>query len=334
MARRSGTATISEVAAHAGVSPATVSRVMNGIFVGEPAVAERVRASARELAYEPNHLARSLALGQTKAVAFLVPDLANPTFQEVLSGFSKTAAKDGYRALVADSAESPGDEELLATEIRRRTDAIVLCAPRMPEADLLRLAETLGPLVVINRPSALISAPSLSVDYQSGIQGLARHLHALGHRRFALVLGPEQSVSTAQRQRGFEEFRRAVDDIEVTSVQAGAGLEDGLDAASAVRATGATAALAFNDLVAIGLINGLADLGVRVPQDISVTGFDDIPFARFCAPPLTTASVPHQELGVEAWQRLRSLIHDERPSHNLVFQPRVEVRASTGAAPA
>lgn len=332
MARRSGTATISEVAAHAGVSPATVSRVMNGIFLGEPAVAERVRASARELSYEPSHLARSLALGRTKAVAFLVPDLANPTFQEVLSGFSKTAAKDGYRALVADSAESPEDEELLATEIRRRTDAIVLCAPRMPEADLRRLSETLQPLVVINRPSALISAPSLSVDYQAGIQDLARHLYELGHRRFALVLGPERSVSTAQRLRGIEEFSRAAGDVQVTNVQAGASLEDGLDAAPAVRDTGATAALAFNDLVAIGLVNGLADLGVRVPEDVSVTGFDDIPFARFCAPPLTTASVPHRDLGVEAWQRLRALIRDERPAHNLVFQPRVEVRGSTAAA--
>ncbi|KRC50759.1 LacI family transcriptional regulator [Leifsonia sp. Root227] len=330
MVRRSGSSTISEVARHAGVSPATVSRVMNGRFAGEPEVAERVLASAHTLEYQPNQLARALALGQTKAVAFLVPDLANPTFQAVLSGFSKTAARDGYRALVADSAESPDDEALLATEIRRRSDAIVLCAPRMPEKELVALAEALQPLVLINRPSALVSAPSLSVDYQSGIQALARHLYDLGHRRFALVMGPEQSVSNAARLRGFEEFRQAADGVTVSNVRGGAGLDDGSSAAQAVRETGATAVLAFNDLVAIGLINGLQELGVDVPGEISVTGFDDIPFARFCAPPLTTASVPHEDLGVEAWQRLHSLIQEERPSHNLVFQPRVEVRGSAG----
>ena len=107
MARRTRAATISEVALHAGVSPATVSRVMNGRFLGDPAIAERVRDSARELDYSPNHLARSLALGQTKAIAFVVPDLANPAFQALLSSLSKTAAKDGYRVLVGDSAESP-----------------------------------------------------------------------------------------------------------------------------------------------------------------------------------------------------------------------------------
>ncbi|WP_345763228.1 LacI family DNA-binding transcriptional regulator [Diaminobutyricibacter sp. McL0608] len=334
MARRSGSTTISEVALRAGVSPATVSRVMNGRFGGEDEVAERVRAAARDLAYAPSQLARALALGQTKAVAFLVPDLANPTFQAVLSGFSKTAARDGYRALVADSAESPDDESLLATELRRRSDAIVLCAPRMPEDELVALAKTLQPLVLINRPSPLISAPSLSIDYQAGIQDIARYLFELGHRKFALVQGPEQSVSNSLRLRGFDEFRRSARGVSVHNVSAGAGLDDGFAAASAVRASGATAAVAFNDLVAIGLINGLAELGVKVPEDMSVTGFDDIPFARFCAPTLTTASVPHRELGVEAWQRLHSLILDEQPAHNLLFQPRLEIRDSATAVTA
>src|SRR3954454_4646222 len=137
MVRRSMAATISEVAQHAGVSPATVSRVMNGRFLGEAEVAERVRASAIALEYSPSPLARSLALGVTRTIAFVVPDLSNPAFQAVLSGLSKTAARDGYRVLVADSAESPTDEPVLAAEIRRRCDSIVLCAPRMPENELV-----------------------------------------------------------------------------------------------------------------------------------------------------------------------------------------------------
>jgi LacI family transcriptional regulator len=109
-------------------------------------------------------------------------------------------------------------------------------------------------------------------------------------------------------------------------------VEDGRRAAAAVRDTGATAVLAFNDLVAIGLIDGLGELGLRVPEDVSVTGFDDIPFARHTSPRLTTASVPHGELGAQAWRRVRALIESGSPEHDVLFQPRMEVRGSTAAA--
>lgn len=333
MARRSGAATIADVATHAGVSPATVSRVMNGRFVGEPAIAERVRASAAELDYSPSHLARSLALGQTTAIAFIVPDLANPAFQAVLSSLSKTAAKDGYRVLVADSAESPSDEPLLAGEIRRRADAIVLCAPRMPDDQLEALADGLKPLVLINRQNPAIDAPSLSIDYRSGVKTLARHLASLGHRHLVYLEGPATSMSNASRGRGLDEFEREEPGIRIDRLPGGVSSEDGLAAAARVRDSGATAVLAFNDLVAIGVLNGLLELGVRVPDDISVTGFDDIPFAKYTSPPLTTASVPHAELGVQAWHRMRALIRHEPPGHDVVFQPRLEVRRSTGPAP-
>lgn len=334
MARRSGgAATIAEVAKHAGVSPATVSRVMNGRFLGDPTIAERVRSSAAELEYSPSHLARSLALGETKAIAFVVPDLANPAFQAVLSSLSKTAARDGYRVLVADSAESPSDEPLLAAEIRRRCDAIVLCAPRMSEEELVSLADTLKPLVLINRAERSVPAPSLAVDYRRGIQGLAQHLYELGHRHLAFVEGPERSVSNAYRREGLAAFQQERGDVRVDRIPGGVTSDDGLAAAAGVRDSGATAALAFNDLVAVGVLNGLLELGVRVPDDVSVTGFDDIPFARFTAPPLTTASVPHMELGAQAWRRMLALIRREEPEHDLVLQPRLEIRGSTGAAP-
>ena len=307
---------------------------MNGRFLGEPSVAERVRTAASELDYSPSHLARSLALGQTQAVAFVVPDLSNPAFQAVLSSLSKTAAKDGYRVLVADSAETPSDEPLLATEIRRRCDSIVLCAPRMPEEQLVELADTLRPLVLINRSSPRISAPSLSVDYRSGIQALAQHLYGLGHRNIAYVEGPERSVSNADRVRGLAELEQSLADFRVVRIHGGVTSEDGVRAAPRVRDTGVTAALSFNDLVAVGLVGGLLELGLRVPEDLSVTGFDDIPFARYMSPTLTTASVPHQELGVQAWHRMLALMRHEEPGHNVVFQPRMELRGSTGAPPA
>jgi len=333
MKRRSGAATIAEVAMQAGVSPATVSRVMNGRFLGEPAIAERVRLVATELAYSPNHLARSLALGQTSAIAFVVPDLANPTFQAMLSSLSKAAAKDGYRVLVADSAESPADEPLLVSEIRRRCDAVVLCAPRMSDADLVGLADSLRPLVVINRADPQIGAPSVSIDYRAGIQDLAQHLVDLGHRHLVFLEGPAGSVSNRHRIDGLADFERRMPDLTIDRIPGGATSEDGLAAAAQVRATGATAALAFNDLAAIGLLNGLIAMGVRVPEDISVTGFDDIPFARYSSPSLTTVSVPHDELGAEAWHRMQSLIAGETPGENLVFRPQLVVRHSTATPP-
>ncbi|MDO9397255.1 MAG: LacI family DNA-binding transcriptional regulator [Herbiconiux sp.] len=330
MKRRPGVATIAEVAEQAGVSQATVSRVMNGRFLGAEDIAVRVRAVAAELAYSPNHLARSLALGQTKAIAFVVPDLANPTFQAMLSGLSKAAARSGYRVLVADSAESPDDEPLLVGEIRRRCDAVVLCAPRMSDELLEGLADSLRPLVVINRRNERVDAPSLSIDYRAGVQDLAQHLYDLGHRRLVFLEGPVGSVSNGHRLAGLADFERRHADVRIERMPVGATIEDGLAAAAEVRDSGATGALAFNDLVAIGLLNGLLALGVRVPEEVSVTGFDDIPFARYTTPSLTTSSVPHDELGAAAWRRMSALIEGAEPEADLLFRPRLEARASTG----
>jgi len=331
MTRHSGAATITEVAKRAGVSPATVSRVMNGHFFGDPAVAERVHSVATELTYSPNHLARSLALGNTRTIAFVVPDLASPTFHAMLSSLSKAAAKDGYRVLVADSAESPSDEPSLVVEIRRRCDAIVLCAPRMSDAELVSLADSLRPLLLINRTDPASKTPSLSIDYRSGIQDLAQHLWDLNHRHLVFVEGPAGSVSNLRRLEGLAAFERRMPEVRIDRIPGGATTNDGLTAARCAHETGATAAIAFNDLVAIGLLKGLIELDVRVPDDMSVTGFDDIPFARFSTPALTTLSVAHEELGAQAWHRMRSLVAGEAPGPDLEFRPRLEVRQSTAA---
>lgn len=322
--------TIAEVARVADVSPATVSRVMNNHFLGEPEIAERVRRVAAELNYSPSPLARSLALGKTHSIAFVVPDLANPAFQVMLSSLSKASAGEGYRVLVADSNEDPDEEPLLALETRRRCDSIVLCAPRMPEERLRSLLPELQPVVLINRTDPGFEAPSLSIDYGAGIQQLAQHLHGLGHRRFVYLEGPTTSASNTQRVEGLKAFAGRAEGVRIDYVRGGVTSEDGFGSAVAIAQTGASAVLAFNDLVAIGLINGLAELGLSVPRDISVAGFDDIPLARYVAPSLTTASVPFEPLGTEAWRRLRSLIQGETPDHNLVFQPRAELRGSTG----
>ena len=327
---------IADVAEKAGVSHATVSRVKNGNAAVDPGIAARVRAAAAELKYQPNPVGRSLALGKSDTIGIVVPDLANPTFQAILRGLSIAAAQDGYRVLIADSSEVTSEEAILAGEARRRCDGVVLCAPRMGDAELEELAPTLHPLVLINRTTIATNTPSLSVDYGQGIQELAQHLVSLGHRRLAFLSGPEHSASNRQRLVGLDQFRKEHPEIELQMLPGGSNFDSGHESTDAIIASGATGILAFNDLVAMGLLSGLHERGIRVPEDISVTGFDDIPFAKYTTPPLTTAAVPINELGSLAWRRMREQIQqagDAPVQAQDEFSPRVEIRKST-AAPA
>ncbi|MFE4197172.1 LacI family DNA-binding transcriptional regulator [Paenarthrobacter sp. NPDC056912] len=327
---------IADVAEKAGVSHATVSRVMNGNAAVDPGIAARVRAAAAELKYQPNPVGRSLALGKTDTIGIVVPDLANPTFQAILRGLSIAAAQDGYRVLIADSSEVTSEEAILAGEARRRCDGVVLCAPRMGDAELEELAPSLHPLVLINRTTIATNTPSLSVDYGQGIQELAQHLVSLGHRRLVFLSGPEHSASNRQRLVGLEQFRNGHPEIDLQILAGGSNFDSGHESTEAIIASGATGVLAFNDLVAMGLLSGLHERGLRVPEDISVTGFDDIPFAKYTTPPLTTAAVPINELGSLAWRRMREQIQQAGEAQVQAqdeFPPRVEIRKST-AAPA
>ncbi|WP_323959670.1 LacI family DNA-binding transcriptional regulator [Arthrobacter sp. JZ12] len=324
---------ITDVAKRAGVSLATVSRVMNGNFSVDPDIAARVKAAAAELNYQPNAVGRSLALGKTDTIGVVVPDLANPTFQGMLRGVSRAAAQNGYRVLIADSSEVSSEESILAGEARRRCDGVVLCAPRMNDAELEALLPSLRPLVLVNRTSPDPGTPSLIVDYGQGIQDLARHLVELGHQKLAFLAGPERSVSNEARLLGLEKFRVDNPAIDLTILPGGSNFEAGHGSVDAVLDSGVTGVLAFNDLVAMGLLSGLHERGLDVPGDISVTGFDDIPFANFTTPPLTTAAVPITEIGEQAWHEMHRLLGNGEgaPAHS-TFQPELRQRGTTGAA--
>ena len=335
MVRRSATGRIgiADVAVKAGVSHATVSRVMNGNFTVDPDIAARVRAAAAELKYQPNPVGRSLALGKTDTIGIVVPDLANPTFQAILRGLSRAAAQDGYRVLIADSFEVSSEEAILAGEARRRCDGLVLCAPRMSDAELEELVPSLHPLVLINRTTTAAGVPSQVVDYGHGVHDLAGHLVELGHTRLAFLAGPPLSASNGLRLQGLEAFKAEHPEVEVLMLEGGSDFDTGHEAVDAVLDSGATGILAFNDLVAMGLMSGLHERGVDVPGDISVTGFDDIPFARYTTPALTTAAVPITELGQKAWHQMRALIRKEESDVPVSrYQPRLEIRASSGPA--
>ena len=190
--------TIAEVAHAAGVSRATVSRVMNGRSTVDPELAARVREVAEQLHYRPSNTARSLSLGRTNTVAVVVPDLANPMFQQVLRGVASAAAEEGYRVLVADTAEHAADEERIALDARLRCDALVLVSPRMPEQTLRALLPEIRPVVVVNR-AADGTTPTLAIDYAAGIDQIVEHLTGLGHRHLLYLAGPTDSASHGAR---------------------------------------------------------------------------------------------------------------------------------------
>lgn len=322
---------IIDVARAAEVSLSTVSRVMNGNATVDPDLAARVRATAAELGYIASPLARSLVLGRTQTIAVVVPDLANPTFQAILRGISRAAVRDGYHVLIADSAEQVGEERLLAEETRRRTDGVILCAPRLPQPELALLLPSLSPVVVVNR-AAQDAAPVVAADYRAALRELVEHLVSLGHRHLVYLAGVAGSASNAARLAALADARDAHPELEIVELPSGVDFDSGAAAADAVLATGATGVLAFNDLVAMGLLSSLSDRGVRVPEQLSVAGFDDIPFARYTTPPLTTAAVPATELGERAWAALHAQLTGGAPQAFTTFTPRVVLRASTGLA--
>ena len=324
--------TMAQVAEYAGVSQATVSRVLNGVTSVDPAIASKVTRAMAALNYSPSEAARSLVRGRSHTVALVVPDLENPMFQGVLKGFTLAAARDGYRVLVADSAENVDDETEIALEARGRCDALVLVSPRMSEADLHALVQRASPVVVINRDVDHAATPQLVVDYEGAVRELGQHLIDYGHRRIAYVAGPHASFANERRLQGLRRLERENPGIEILTVPAGSSMGAGYAAAERVLERGASAALAFNDLTALGLLSRLRELGVDVPGELSVAGMDDIPMARYAAPPLTTMSVPRIDIGRQAWVRMKESMADEPVAPALYYRPSLVARESTGPA--
>lgn len=333
MARESTRPGITDVAKLAGVSLSTVSRAMNGNPTVDPALAERVQAAAAQLGYTANPVARSLVLGRTQTIAVVIPDLENPTFQAILRGINRAAAVDGFHVLVADSTEDLDQERALAGATRHRTDGVILCSPRMPQEDLAALLPSLSPAVVINREPQE-ATPVVGADYRAGLRQVIDHLTNLGHRRLVYLAGATRSVTHRARQQAIAEAVEAIEGLEVVEISAGVDFDSGAAAADAVLDSGATGVLAYNDLVAMGLLSALAGRGIDVPGRVSVAGFDDIPFAAYTSPALTTVSVPAVELGARAWHAMRAQLDGEVPEALAPLIPALVARASTAAPPA
>jgi LacI family transcriptional regulator, galactose operon repressor len=329
--RRTRQVTILSVAAAAGVSKSTVSRVMNGTPTVDPEIVTRVRDVATRLGYRPSGTAQNLSRGQTGIVGVLVPDLANPLFAAILKGISAEAEKDGYRTLVADANEHPGEEIRHLHELARQSDGLILCGPRMSTPDLAGLSELDEPIVVVNRKPARSLFPSVTVDSQQAVDALCRHLDALGHTRLCYLAGPAEAAAETDRWSALQSSIRSR--TKLLRIPAGAMLDDGHAAADEALATGATCLIGFNDLVALGALARLQELGFAVPDRVSVAGFDDIVYARYTSPGLTTIAMPQTEFGQEAWRLLSPFLQGRKGRRTRTLQARLVIRPSTGPAP-
>lgn len=320
--------TILDVARVAGVSPATVSRALNNSSRVSDDLADRVRAAADELGYRPNATAQGLVRGSTQTIGVIVPDLSNPFFPEILKSVAAAAGQAGHTIVVADSNEDPDEELRLALELSRRVDGVLLCSPRMSAEGMRVLVAERLPFVCTNRDTGGAGPPSVRIDSFDGMLALAAHLVELGHRRVVYLAGPEASWSDRERRRALDAAKRF--GLEHNVISAGSMSQEGFEATPLALEHEASAIVCFNDLIALGALARLREMGVQVPEDISITGFDDIPVASFMAPPLTTVRLPKHELGKRAWKLLAARLAGESEPPSATVAPELIVRASTG----
>ncbi|QAY59902.1 LacI family transcriptional regulator [Microbacterium protaetiae] len=293
--------TIYDVAAACGVAPSTVSRAFARPGRVNAETAERIRQVAAEMGYRTNPLARALPTGRTSLIAIVIADVTNPFFFEILRGAEETATEAGYTLLVADVQESIEAERRALDRMIPMVEGIVLATSRMSDSSI-RVAAKQRPTVVLNR--AMSDIASVATDNALGMRRAVEHLADLGHVSITYVAGPDASWANGIRWRA---MREATQELGMRARRIGpfaptqAG---GLSAAGELAATPPTAVIAYNDLLAIGLLRGLSSLGIRVPQDVSVVGFDNIFGADFCTPQLTTVAAPLRQLGKVAVQTL------------------------------
>jgi LacI family transcriptional regulator len=328
-------ATIHDVAARAGVSVATVSRVLNGIAVVREETSRDVRA-AKFLRYVPNVAARSLSIRRSQTIGIVLPDVHGEFFSEVIRGIDLAARHEGYHILVSGSHSDPGEMLEVVETMRGRVDGLMIMAPDVTLAPIEELRARELPVVLLN--AAAGAGDAITIDNFGGARAVMRHLHELGHTRIAFVCGPLHNADARERLRG---YRHAMRGLEAAALRAlefqGAFTEESGFAAGQKIAAALplpTAVFAANDSMAVGALAAFAAAGIRVPESMSVVGFDDIPIARYVAPPLTTMRVDIAELGRRAFALLLDIIIN--PAAHTARRERVAttlvVRGSCAAA--
>jgi LacI family transcriptional regulator len=319
--------TIKDVAREAGVSAATVSRVWNDSDLVGPETRERVAAVAARLGYSPNGAARSLRTKGTHTVGVLLPDLYGEFFSEVTRGIDQSARRRGFHLLVSSSHSDQQEANAALRSMRGRVDGLIIMSPDGDAQRAIARLPATFPVVLLNCGVG-VGRDSLTIANYDGAHQMVGHLARLGHRRIAMIAGPERNHDSDERLRGYRDALQEAGVDPIPELEVRGDFREGSGYECVAQLLGGrvrpTAIFAANDCMAIGAMSALGDLGLDVPTDVAVAGFDDIPMARFMSPPLSSVHVNIAELGERATQRLLDAIagetgsdplHEELPTH-------------------
>ncbi|MDE2002185.1 MAG: LacI family DNA-binding transcriptional regulator [Betaproteobacteria bacterium] len=330
--------TIEDVALEAGVHASTVSRALNPgkrALVSD-VVAARVAATAQRLGYTPDPVAAGLRTRRSATIGILIPDIANPLFPPILRGIEAALAEAGYTAIIANTDnDALRARDALERLAARRVDGVILATVSRRDPLLDRCRKLGLPVVLVNRSTGGGATSAVLTDDEAGAALAVRHLALLGHRAIGHVAGPQRLSTGAGRRSGFVAARRAIGGESgppPIAEAASYGIEAGAHAAAALLAAHPriTAIVAANDLLALGCYDEARRRGLACPRDISITGFNDMPFADRFDPPLTTVRIAQRAMGVEAARLLLAEIENPRsPKREIKLQPELVVRGST-----
>jgi LacI family transcriptional regulator len=328
--------TIADVARVVGVSMMTVSRVINNKGDVSPATRQRVLQVIEDLGYRPSGIARGLATQHTGTLGLVVPDIANPFFAEVARGVENIAHAQGYNVFLCNTNEDQNRElDVLNSLAEKWVDGIVLCSSRLDNDALLEVTQSHPAVVLVNRrlEADASGVSTVLVDDLTGARMATEHLIHTGHKNIGFLTGPPGSRSGQWRVQGYRETMQSAG-IPI--------LPPWMQSCSPIAAHGCeiakvllsvhpeiTALLCYNDLVAVGALKAYQEAGLRVPEDVAVVGFDDIPLAALVTPSLTTCHIPRYDLGARAVELLLEQISSfDDNSREVILHPHLIIRSS------
>jgi DNA-binding LacI/PurR family transcriptional regulator len=331
---------IREIARRAKVSTATVSRAINRVPTVDPQLAKRVWKVVDELGYYPNTQARSLVMGRSRIFGLIVSEFTNPFFPEIVQTFENLAVENNYEILLTSTVHDPKRmESSVRRMIERRVDGVAILTFGMEEALLEHLRYRKVPLVFVDVGPDVPGVANIRVNYQNGIRQAVQHLAALRHTRIAFVSGPLHLKSALTRRDAFKACMTEIGLPHDLIVVGDHHMEGGMRALTELNRHNdrPTAVLCSNDMTAIGLMREAYEHDIKVPEDLSVVGFDDIRLAEFVIPPLTTVQMSQKELAKTAFQALLNEVDSEpqsREHRTYELNTNLVLRRSTALASA
>jgi DNA-binding LacI/PurR family transcriptional regulator len=329
--------TIRDVAEAADVSTATVSRVLAGADQVTDELKERVFEATRRLRYTPNRVARNLRRRTTRMIGVVVPDIENPFFTSIIGGVEEVLQAANYNLLLANYNESPAKEyELLRTLGAEGAAGIIFTPSNAPDADYQDLVREPAPMVAISRYPEGLNVDVVAVANSAGARAATDHLIRLGHKTIAFINGPIGISTARERQAGYlEAFAAAGLEPQRDLIVHGEFRQDGgYHAMQALLSLDRppTAVFTASNLMTLGALQAIHERGLRIPKQIAVVGYDDLPWATSLQPPLTAVAQPARDVGVTAARLLLDrLAEPERPTRRIILDTHLVIRASCGA---